>query len=153
MSCNNFLQKKEALASNWNILIALQGYFSTLKTALPILDGILIELRGDRETSEEFQQLLRTVLDEEDYSAKTLSCLMFAYAKTHNQGDVPEYQRKPIFELAQQASKMICAIDDITENMNHLSQCNAHLIFETKKHRQLQQQQKLKGVQRDPFFQ
>lgn len=122
MSCDNFIREMRFKAAAKNIDDALAPFFRTLQRALPLLDDILIELRGDDTTDSEFQEFLVKILDENDYSAKTLCGLMFAYGKTHNDSSAPN--RKPIVAFAQESYKLISSIDDIFEEFSRMSEHN-----------------------------
>lgn len=110
-----FIQRKRCETDLYNLNTALEPCYEVLENALPHLDKILKELRGNRTTSQEFQNLLCTVLDKGDYSAKTLCELMRAYSGTHNNNKASDW--KPVVSIAQQAHKIIDNIDDILLSM------------------------------------
>jgi hypothetical protein len=124
MGHTKFISAMQAEALPHNLEAALEPYFTKLDKALTLLKSLLQELRGDPTTNEAFQEYAIQILDCDDYSAETLSKMMFAYLETHN--DIPG--KKPLVEIAQGAFKAIDMIENVIKIMKALSQNNSFFL-------------------------
>lgn len=121
----SYLAKIRAITESHDLSELISPYLGLLDQAFRKLNPILEELRGDETTDKEFQQFIIEILDNGDYSAKTLCGLMHTYCKTHNDQSGPN--RKPIVGIAQESFKILSNIDDLCRTLTDMRQEKEYL--------------------------